>query len=174
MLGAGVPRGRVIHHPVSGLDWYATIAELAGVENSTAPRSVSVMPMLRGEGPKRRFLTSVVFNAPGAAFKLAWSVQLDGDWTFLRNRSGDYELYAMSEDPCQTKPVPIDPTAPEFLAYLALLLELKDQGIAAKFPGGDFEKPPYWDVLDTLLVHGVDKHTVLGMLQGSALGSPQR
>jgi arylsulfatase A-like enzyme len=93
----GAFRPRKVEETVSYLDWFPTIARLAGAEVESAWKleGRDVAPLLRGEKPAA---------PPPALYWQTGRTQavLDGDWKLIVGpRQGDAELYDLKDDPAE-------------------------------------------------------------------------
>ena len=162
----GFTGGKVVDAPVSHLDVYPTLCELAGVEAPDWLQGSSLMPLVRGEAER---LHEAIFaeTTYHAAYQPQRAVRTER-WKYIR-RFDDYahpvlancddsaskdllveagwgeqivpeeQLYDLVLDPAEGANLAADPARAEVLAEMrepARRLDARDRGPAARRPGG--------------------------------------
>jgi arylsulfatase A-like enzyme len=146
----GVTDGDVSGDPVSILDFYPTILDLAGVPLPTGQPvdGVSLVPLLRnGEMPSLSERPLFWYNvtsgltADGGVFQPVAAVRR-GDWRLVKNFERPLELYDLSADPGES--VNLAETSPDVTADLEMLLDdwLADTGVVTP-TANPFYDPDY-------------------------------
>ncbi|MEY3172670.1 MAG: hypothetical protein RLZZ436_583 [Planctomycetota bacterium] len=135
VAGAGVKNpGRTIDIPVTSIDWYPTLLELAGIQPpQQVLDGVSLLPLLRGESGFARehlfwhFPCYVGRNGPASAVRV-------GDWKLIEffENGGSRELYHLAADPAEE--TDLAKSSPQKLAELAAILDQWQADTQAAIP----------------------------------------
>ena len=147
--GPGIPKGKFVSTPVSTMDIFPTIAELAGV--TALPKDIdggSVVAMLKSgiAGKASGRSEDIYFHFPHYDMNNGGpcSAIVSGDYKLIRYYEDDrFELYNVVTDPSERKNLVMD--KPEILKEMTGKLEayLKsiNAGMATKNPNFDPNKP---------------------------------
>jgi arylsulfatase A-like enzyme len=90
------PDRRRIDAPVALIDLYPTLMSMAGLRPESGLAGKNLVPVLHGRPPADR----VIFNE-----SVAGDAATDGHWKLIRFSDGRYELFDLSTDPGERKPV---------------------------------------------------------------------
>ena len=96
MRGPGVPAGRQIDTPVSLLDMYRTVLDIAGLAAEHEAHGASWLPLARGERDDAR---EVFCEYHGVGFRGAYYVLMRGDWKYTWYEYYPPTLYNLKDDP---------------------------------------------------------------------------
>ena len=124
--GPGVLKGVVSDTPIHGVDYYATLLELAGIKKKpeVAPDSVSLAALLKGDTNFNRgpMFWHYPVAKPLTPLSEPGSVVRDGDWKYLYFYSdGRSELYNLKDDVGEKKN--LAQVMPEKAAAMKALLD---------------------------------------------------
>lgn len=95
ILNPGVTKaGSVSATPVSGIDIYPTLIEIASGEKckDTHIQGVSLLPLMKGEELAERQLFFL------RSYEDQYAAVIEGDWKLIKYHSGKYELFNVTED----------------------------------------------------------------------------
>lgn len=127
------PRGAVVEEPVICMDFFRTLAELAGAPGATALDGLSLLPLLRDPRAQLR-RDALYFHYPHYyATTSPVSAVRAGDWKLLEYfEDNRVELYNLRDDPGETR----DQAAqlPERAAHLRERLHAWRQEVGAQLP----------------------------------------
>lgn len=113
MRAGGIPPGRKIDTPVSLLDVYRTVLEIAGLEAEDEARGASWLPLARGE---KRDAPDVFCEYHGVGFRGAWYVLISGDWKYTWFEYYPPTLYNLKDDPQEMRNLAGEPDKAGLLA----------------------------------------------------------
>jgi arylsulfatase A-like enzyme len=100
--GPGVPKGKIVPHPVSTLDFAATFHDYAGVAPSRALHSRSLRPLIEGEASRDFAYNEWDLNASRCGVELQLrTVRTRTHKLTLEVVSGAGELYDLAGDPAE-------------------------------------------------------------------------
>jgi choline-sulfatase len=115
--GPGLPAGRRIDQPVSLVDLYPTIMEMAGLETEPDLPGKSWLPLIR-DGRQQR--NDYVFSEyHGNFFKQDWYMLVRGDYKYTYYVNDRPSLFNLREDPMEMNDLALDP------AYASVLEEFE-------------------------------------------------
>ena len=107
--GPGIPSGKVnTQTPVSLVDLYPTILEMAGLDPEPDLPGFSWMPLVKGENHNRS--ESVFAEWHGPAFRGAYYMLVRGDYKYIWYEFHSPSLYNLREDPNEDHDLASDPS----------------------------------------------------------------
>jgi len=161
-----VAAGRVVNTPVTSMDFFPTVIELAGLPPPGRSDGMSLVPLLQGEGTLARTALHWHYphysnqarspgapagGGPGAAMRA-------GQWKLIQHfESGRHELYNLSEDIGEANN--LADALPDKVVELGKQLHAWQNNVRAQWPtqNPDFKNPPVQAAADgTLRLHARD------------------
>ncbi|WP_436717105.1 sulfatase-like hydrolase/transferase [Roseiconus lacunae] len=86
----------------SALDWFPTIAELAGLKTPANLDGESMLPILRGETPSKHRPIVWATGSHAELERKAWHAVRDGQWKWVQPPGQDAMLFDLTKDPNET------------------------------------------------------------------------
>jgi len=113
MAGPGIPKGNVIKEPVSLVDLYPTIMDVAGLETEKDRPGTSWKKIARGEVPA----PNIVFSEyHGNFFRKDWYMLTDSEYKYTFYVGDRPTLFHMRQDPMEMNDLALDPAYQSVLA----------------------------------------------------------
>ncbi len=120
VTGPELPRGQVNDHPVSLVDLYPTVMEMAGLETEPDRSGHSWLPLIRGEEQDRPDYAFSEFHSN--FLRQDWYMLVRGDYKYVYYVKERPELYNVKEDPLEDHDLAEDPAFAELLKEFEALL----------------------------------------------------
>jgi choline-sulfatase len=118
--GPGLPAAHRVDHPVSLVDMYPTIMEMAGLKAESDRPGRSWLPLIRGESSGR---PDYVFSEyHGNFFPQDWYMLVRGDYKYTYHVNDRPTLYIVTDDPQEMKDLAGEPEYAPVLAEFERLL----------------------------------------------------
>nr|WP_144922101.1 sulfatase-like hydrolase/transferase [Paenibacillus bovis] len=118
--GPNVPKGQKVDHPVSLVDLYPTIMDMANLDVESDRPGVSWLPLIRGENHER---PEYVFSEyHGNFFQQDWYMLVKGDYKYTYYVKERPTLYNIKHDPKENNELAHDPQYAEILREFEGLL----------------------------------------------------
>lgn len=117
--GPGLATGEACEEPVSLVDLYPTVLDMAGLETESDRRGHSLLPLARGGEQVREFVFS---EFHGNFFKDSWYMIRKGDYKYTHYCNERPSLYDLAADPQEMNDLAADPRYQEIVAELEALL----------------------------------------------------
>ncbi len=112
-----IPPGTVVETPVSLLDLYPTLLDLAGLPANPALEGESLVPLV--SDPRRERTVAMTFQRGNHAVR---SMR----WRYIRYADGSEELYDHSEDPDETSNLALDASYGQVVSKLRRALPVRN------------------------------------------------
>lgn len=105
LAGPGVPPGKVVHTPVSHVDAFPTIVEVAGEPMPAGYPGVSLVDIAHGHVPERTVLSE--YHGMGSSTG-AFAIR-NGRWKYVHYAKYPPQLFDLEADPDETRDLAADP-----------------------------------------------------------------
>ncbi len=112
LAGPGVPAGKVVDTPVSHVDAFPTIVEVAGESMPAGYPGVSLVELARGVVPQRTVLSE--YHGMGSSTG-AFAIR-NGRWKYVHYAKYAPQLFDLESDPDETRDLAGDPAFAQALA----------------------------------------------------------
>lgn len=118
IAGADCPAGKVIDDPVSLIDLYPTLMDMAGIEHPPGLAGHSLMPLIRGEEAERPDWVLMEYHDTTAVTGIFMLRR--GDWKYVVHVGHRPQLFNLAEDPWEVHDVAA--SRPDVVAEMDALL----------------------------------------------------
>lgn len=107
---AKIKAGSVVGGLASSVDFWPTLAEVAGVAKPEGLEGVSLLPLLaEGRSVRERLFAEVVPNPEREFSVKPWRMVRDDRWKYVKLEDGTEHLYDLQTDPKEAKDLAADP-----------------------------------------------------------------
>lgn len=132
--GPGLPGGNRIDHPVTLVDMYPTILDMAGLEIEPDCSGTSWMPLIRGETHERPDYAFSEFH--GNFFRQDWYMLVQGHYKYTYYVKERPSLFNLNEDPEENHDLALDagymPVLNQFEKLLRTIVDPEEVSLRAK------------------------------------------
>jgi len=153
LSGPGIPEGNAVDAPVTLVDMYPTILDMAGLKAEPDRPGRSWLPLVRGEPHTRPAYAFAEFH--GNMVKRAWYMIVQGDYKYIYYEKERPSLFNVKKDPRELEDLATDPgyvtVLKGFEKTLRSILDPEETAMRAKRDLG-LTGPNGEDLTDTMTV----------------------